>query len=106
MKKQVVSFLAAAIMTVTAGAFAPAVTASVSISESNVTLFTNKLEKSGAGTVSGVTGTEKNIGGNACYSDYTVSMTTNTGYAYIKDSRIQNISADTYGWALFKLGIS
>ena len=106
MKKQVVSLLAAAIMTVTAGAFAPAVTASVSISDSNITLFTNKIDKSGTGTVSGVPGTEKTIGGNECYSDYTVSMTTSTGYAYIRDNSIQNISAENFGWAHFKLGIS
>ena len=106
MKKQVVSILVATIMTVTAGAFAPAVTASVTISDSNVTVFTNKLEKSGTGTVSGVLGTEKSIGDYECYSDYQVSMTTNTGYAYIKDNSIQNIKADSFGWAHFKLAIA
>ncbi len=106
MKKRVVSVLIATIMTVTAGAFAPAVTASVTISDSNVTTFTNKLEKSGTGTVSGVSGTEKTIGSYECYSDYTVSMTTNSGYAYIKDNSIQSIKADSFGWAHFKLAIS
>ena len=106
MKKRFVSLIVAAIMTVTAGAFAPAVTASVTISDSNITTFTNKLEKSGTGTVSGVTGTEKNISGYDCYSDYTVSMTTNSGYAYIKDNSIQSIKADSFGWAHFKLAIS
>ena len=106
MKKLVVNLLVATIMTVTAGAFAPAVTASVTISDSNVTTFTNKLEKSGTGTVTGVSGTEKSIGDYECYSDYKVSMTTNTGYAYIRDNSIQGIKADSYGWAHFKLAIS
>lgn len=105
MKKRVVSLLIATIMTVTAGAFAPAVMASVAISDSNVTLFTNKLDKSGTGTAIGVEGTEKNIDGHECYSDYNISMK-NAGYAYIKDTSIQSISAESFGWAHFKLAVS
>ena len=106
MKKRVVSILVAAIMTVTAGAFSPAVTAAVTISDSNVTVFTNKLEKSGTGTITGVEGTEKTVADSEIYSDYAVSMTTTTGYAQIKDTSIQSIKENDYGWAYFRFGIA
>ncbi|MCR4719508.1 MAG: hypothetical protein K5768_07755 [Firmicutes bacterium] len=104
MKKRVVSILVATIMTVMAGAFAPAVTAAMTISDSNVTVFTNKIDKAGSGTVTGVDGTEKTVGDYDCYSDYDVDMITQ--YAYINHTSIQEIRADNFGWAHFKFAIS
>ena len=106
MKKRVVSLLVATIMTVMAGAFAPAVTASITISDSNTAVFTNKLDKSGTGTITGVAGTEKTVNNVEIYSDYTVNMTAASGYAQVKDTSIQTIKESDYGWAYFRFSIS
>lgn len=106
MRKRALGFFMAIITAVTAGVYTPAVSASVAISDSNVTVFTNKLEKSGTGTVSGIAGTEKTVGESEFFSDYSVNMTGATGYAYIKDTSIQQIKADDYGLAYFKFSIS
>lgn len=102
MKKKVVSFLVATIMTVMAGVFTPAVTASVTISDSNVTRFPTIANKAGAGEINGVTGTEKTIGETEYYTDYNANVT--TSYAYVAGDA--GINADNYGWAHFKFAVS
>ena len=107
MNKRLISLFVATIITVTAGVFAPAVTASVLITENNVKTYTNYLDKAGTGTITGVEGTGKTTqDGKECHSDYNVEMTTGTAYAYIGDTSIRDIKADSYGWAHLKFSIS